>query len=1167
MLIIITFYVDGGFIMKKIIHKFIESNASNGLLLLDMPTGSGKTFSILRYIYNSIVEHKTERKYFFITSLKKNLPETDLRNFFKESGNEALFDEKFLRIYSNSDSVKNGLTDETAKRIPWEIKQWDEYKKLLDYVHSLNTPNQSNAVKSLNKITNDLLRDNIEPSFRKKLQLLLSKTFSNVNERLKAIHTDKNWQWVADLYPAVFTKEKQIIFMSMDKFIVQNSTIVEPSYMIYNSDIIKDAVIFIDEFDATKETILNNIIQNGLRDKIDYIELFKDIYAALQTHDFPAILTQPSKQRTTGEYRNQSLQSIIDAIKEKADDIYKSYSLIFSHKTKNTDKNLSKNFLFQDHKYHSILNGNKSYIITKRDDKQKINYIEYGTSKPERKENNIHIMLGKIRGFITYFNNGIRILAINYRQCKAERRQPTDDEFTMEDALRSILEQFRLSRMDIDYLVSQILTVSRKSRNDVRSSGYDLSFYENGFRYYSFENSNDFDMQSKIMMCSFQNTPERILLHLCEKSKVIGISATATIPTNIGNFDIDYLKLKLGNTFYELDDYDKERLRKNFVESQNKYKGIQVHTKLLGCDSYDPKVWEDLYENDDLAKQTFEKLQREVNESDNKTYNKERILRIALAFKEFLLHDDIQSFLCILTKHPSKSSNTLNSNLLLEIFENLSKRFKYGFLAKDHFVQLKGDEYDNNKEKLINRLKNGEKIFVISTYQTIGAGQNIQYPIPTGKEDSLVCLNRNRRNSEKDFDAIYLEKPTHIIVKLKKELQEEEFAKYLYQIEYLQEACELSQKETMLNIKEAFTCYSTGKASYIKKNTYNKKSVVLASTKLIIQAIGRICRTYMKSKSIYVYADKNIVNFVDTSVLNNRIFNYEFESLMKKVEENCKSAELPTAENAGNLLSVRANKFINNMIRENWTNERIEKWKRLRKLVLKYPTVSETHLNAEDRFIVSNFYVRLPSPSKVLYYNQCDDYNNIEISFVKNSNFPFWVSEESAKLIKIMQIPELKEYFESQGFATKFEPNELIMSPSLFNNIYKGALGEVIGSLLFKQFTNNRVILDEIEEVNLFELFDFRVPNSNIYIDFKNWHESSQFSDNQMVEKIRKKAHICKCKCVIVANIMANTGNIRRRMIDDFELVEIPAMINESKLTYRSDAVEEIRRCVREYSH
>lgn len=46
-------------------------------------------------------------------------------------------------------------------------------------------------------------------------------------------------------------------------------------------------------------------------------------------------------------------------------------------------------------------------------------------------------------------------------------------------------------------------------------------------------------MQSRIMMCSFNNTSEKMLLRFCEKSNVIGISATATLSTIIGNFDLE----------------------------------------------------------------------------------------------------------------------------------------------------------------------------------------------------------------------------------------------------------------------------------------------------------------------------------------------------------------------------------------------------------------------------------------------------------------------------------------------------------------------------------------------------------------------------------------------------------------------------------------------------
>ena len=43
------------------------------------------------------------------------------------------------------------------------------------------------------------------------------------------------------------------------------------------------------------------------------------------------------------------------------------------------------------------------------------------------------------------------------------------------------------------------------------------------------------------------------------------------------------------------------------------------------------------------------------------------------------------------------------------------------------------------------------------------------------------------------------------------------------------------------------------------------------STKIIIQAIGRICRTNQKRKNIYVFADNRIAENIDFSILNRSI--------------------------------------------------------------------------------------------------------------------------------------------------------------------------------------------------------------------------------------------------------------------------------------------------------
>lgn len=286
--------------MYDIIKRYVDNENKNGLMLIDMPTGSGKTYSAIKYIFDACMDPQNkDRKYIFVTTLKKNLPYDDLQKWFNSIGKSELYQEKVLVIDSNMDSVVDGWSLEVESAIPAEIKKSDEYKNFqrdLSFVKRQREEKTLVMREFLDSIESNL-REKTEPRFRRLVSDYLAKEYVTVEQRLYAVKTDKKWQWLGKLYPAVFTRDRQVLFLSMDKLLSRNTTIVEPSYMFYNSDIVKNAVIFIDEFDATKDTILKKIIDNGLHDKVDYIELFKDIYAALHTDDFPTVLTTPSRER------------------------------------------------------------------------------------------------------------------------------------------------------------------------------------------------------------------------------------------------------------------------------------------------------------------------------------------------------------------------------------------------------------------------------------------------------------------------------------------------------------------------------------------------------------------------------------------------------------------------------------------------------------------------------------------------------------------------------------------------------------------------------------------------------------------------------------------------------------------------------------------------------
>ena len=54
--------------MYNIIKRYCENEFTNGLMLLDMPTGSGKTYSVIKYIFDAVQDVNNSRRFFFITT-------------------------------------------------------------------------------------------------------------------------------------------------------------------------------------------------------------------------------------------------------------------------------------------------------------------------------------------------------------------------------------------------------------------------------------------------------------------------------------------------------------------------------------------------------------------------------------------------------------------------------------------------------------------------------------------------------------------------------------------------------------------------------------------------------------------------------------------------------------------------------------------------------------------------------------------------------------------------------------------------------------------------------------------------------------------------------------------------------------------------------------------
>lgn len=1139
--------------LESIIGTYaFDKMQDNGLLLLPLPTGAGKSYTVFSFIHNVLIQKKTNKKILFITSLKKNLQIEELKKHFKTDEEKKIFDNKVILLKSNLDFVLDNL-ENVNNDIPAQIKETREYKQLhtaIKYCSEMENDihfRRNYQILENVKDKKEKIKDILEPNFRKKIKNIINERVppkASIKQRLTFVK-DK-MPWLLSLYPQILSNEKQVFLMSMDKFLLRNDPIVDKSYFVYKQ-LAKDGIVFIDEFDATKKTVLNRLVDNATDSRIDYAITYKMIHDRLEQGNFPVTLTKPSL-KTLQSYEQgrlrKKLEDVIPELKERSDKIFNQFNMQYFFKNIETE-NEDAAFLFQD--IHSITisnKKNKNKIVFKENKQTNLNEIFYVESEEDKTSINFIYMVSTVKGFLQKFSGSVHTLAINLQQLQNEAGI---EDYTFEEGLRSVLDNFfpgdSFAKIK-QYFVKQIL-LYRSNLEENKTKEFDGSFFENGFSYYAIEDNNNHSLRSAIMMTSLESTPERILLDVCKKAKVFGISATANYNTLIGNYALeDYIIPKLKDHYYKLNEEEYDVLKKQFEESIRHYDRIKIHAQPICSDyNYNVNSWKEVFQNYDDCEEVYNLINQNIaGNNDQTNYLRNRYLRIAKVFKAFLKQKDIKSFLCMLNKFPDDKFE-LNKYILQNIFERIS----HGSKSFDETVLIlrSGNDYEIKKEELLNKLKNGEKKLVISTYATIGAGQNLQYKIL--EEDGTKLINDFEPSSEKDFDAIYLDKPTNLITQLYESTGENDFTEYLAQLEYLMTSGELSRKNVNRLIEEGFKYHYYG----IENNKINATEIESSTnlaTKVLVQAVGRLCRTNRKNENIYIYYDDSIIEVLNIDTCKKNLLNPEFEALIKSIgkskipdttEKRFSEEAIEKSEEA----LCRIIKYVDDG-RNGWKDYAMEQWQRIRYWVLQHPTLSREEYNYCDN-LYQPFYIELPRKSSKVWFSRTGDYKFInDISFSPKTGYEC-VSTDTARLYEFLFLPGVKQLFDKEHFATSFIQNDYILCPPVFTNIYKGALGEYAGREILRYYG---IELEDIKDNEFFELFDFKIPGKDIYIDFKNWNPHSAFlpRDKKLQEHINKKLEKVSGKKAIIINIFVDEKRNWKLLTKD-KIIEIPYLFDNNK--------------------
>ncbi|HRX13724.1 MAG TPA: hypothetical protein P5087_01700 [Eubacteriales bacterium] len=1130
--------------MKTILEKFANDNVrKNGLLLLDMPTGFGKTYSIAEYIASNYQHIKG--KIFFVTQLKKNLPENDLRRCFKAVNKEAELDEMLIRVENNVDCLCNNFAL-VKKELYKYIGDIPLLQKIEREIAILGRKDLTEDDLFLKQQAREDLQEESERALRNKISsyLAFEKTGKErrKQEKIELIKNNPEYSWIGKLYPTVYSNDKKIFIMSLDKFLLRYSTIIEPPFSIPDSQLITDGIIFIDEFDSSKDVILNRIIQNGLNNHLGIIELFRTIYARLTAETaFTKILTQESS-RIQAKDNLKSPEQIIDSFKEIVEDIVEKYNLKYLHKLQEESRDKI-SFLFHDYRVHTIVNAKNKKIIVDADKDIQINWLKIDDNfKTDDQRDSLYSLVADLNSFLKYFQNGIGFIADNYITLKFEQKKDIYN-ISYESAIRTVLAEFGIEGRYQNYITTNVmLTAKRKSFDWQRiEDSLDFSIYEKGFRYYNLTDSEYYDTQSRLDYVAFNDSPEKFLLRLINRTKVVGISATATLPSVLINYDIAYLKNRCGNLYYEPSISDKIRLEKIFKKNIAKYENVNIISKPFGKENA----------LSDFAKAIYEENANKIGEA----FKRKRFFCFAQSVDEFFKHDDIKSFI-FFANTTGREYIIDGENLFLKFFNEMREYTRKK--AKIYFLYGAVEVFEQRKQAMLEDLKKGEKIFVVTTYGSMGAGQNIQYKYSEDLSNDLVQISESYFNiEEKDFDAIYLELPSNIIVNAGNGFDSDEaFVKYIYQMKFLQEVGDLKVLEVETRIRNAFCC-KNGNMQFKHRHPKNSSHYAFAYAKVVLQAIGRICRTSNKNKNIYILYQEELADKISPTFnyFVDRMVNPEFIKLLnscvevKSQEDSSYGKDILKTKAENNI--IQGKQIIDNL-RANWTLNNTKKWEEIREFVLKYPTLPSLN---NTKF--PDLYFQLPKLDNKYYINNSS--NNTEVFFAEQWGCQC-MDENEVMLPDVMSIPGIKEFFLKCGYATTFEKNYYMLSSSILRKVYQGALGEAAGRYIIETMILNGMKLKfEGLPIENYEKFDNKIKDS-LFFDFKLWSGKYDPKYEDKIENIRNKMKKTDARKVIVVNILKPKSLFVKTYLDSMQdaLFVLPYLYDTEKNVFNYEGLKQL---------
>jgi hypothetical protein len=1015
------------------------------------------------------------------------------------------------------------------------FSQWDEFKKVITLLNSYKYLKQSNSLNifddnELSKAAN-LLINRIKKQY-------IDYTYKNDSFSAKNLKND-----LIEMFASFDIENYSIILTTSSKFSHKINTLTNSNY-IWNIKSFEKAIVFLDEFDSQKSYYLKSIINNSLSTTVDLIELFRLMFDTFENMSY----------ENKFDYDKESFLSI----KDKFGEIYTSRNLKYILDTNLLEFELDNIPILIDSSFSTFnLQKKSNKLFINIDDKnEQLNITIEKSDNSYTLSELLKDISQVINRYIIFCRNHVFESVKKFQEKNIEEKKQVNQENFINAKIHDNIKIFGLSKNDTKYkyLMNQIkndLFLRKKFKKLLGKRKW--NFYQNGF---SLINISKTYLDSNITDVEYFNlskTPESMLIEASEQCMLVGVSATSNVNTVINNFDIEYLKFE--TSFYQPSLDEIQYMQELYLiskEQNNRNFNIHIINDNLNFDEKLKEFCSRNYPN------SFMNMYCYIKSTDIKPYVLDQYFNFIDCYKRFLEEDSIHSLLYFSNRYIRNNNEHNKFNyqvlmqLLVSLIENIAPKNQYIKSVKEKIKiagkdlinkQIKENtlffEYNGDNEKSYDTYvkensNDSEKLFVYANYKRIGSGKNLEYSTP--------------KFEKKDFDAIFLEKPTNIL--LRNVSSNEEKLVGIFQIESLFRNYILSYKEYSLKLKKLIS----GESAYKSPGFYSKSDDnIEASMQVIIQAIGRLHRTNSKS-DMFIFIDNSLVEIINS--FENR--NIPLLPSTLKIKEYCSSFDREIDSSNNNLFENELNQHTNefrNLISyslevfkkpTNMKNldELKDIWSNIRRFVLKHPTIESLHSNELKKYLGTNNISHINVKGREYSCFQVNDYKSITLT-KESGSYEIEVSETAANLHLIKNCKELNDFALNNEIALEFKYNNLLI-PIVFNNIYKGALGEQLGKYIIEKYCDIKLeeLSGELDEK--YETFDFKNEKYSVYFDFKYYSQKTLYSSRQeIIDKVRYKLKSNKFKKSLIINIFAEAADTIPIVTND-DVVFIPYLVNSS---------------------